>query len=398
VIKISFTEYLIGKRERMSWIIETSFATGGTMTSGEVVGDNCVIEPDWSQGWQDILSAGADSMQVEDKVPGPKVLPYTMNFAPVNWRWMKYLMSVVDGTDSTVKTHTFTLNNSYTSFKLEWAKRHTTNHVLTIIGNFIKTATLSFTKSTGEGSEGLLNVSLACVAQDYTQGSSVSVLGSLTKKPLQYRHIKFTMEDTEITEVNNGEITIERGIDENDSRYCNSTLSEKVGEPIPKIFRVTGRVNVNMQDATFYTLWNARAEVGTTIETATSSGAGSTSTLVDSGIGWDSNEHVGKNVEIVSGVGAGNIRRIESNTSDTLTVSDLFTIAPSSTSVYKIVKVNKLLIDRDGTGDDQMEFTFTRFFLVGAIAPTNLDGITNVDLVFTANISHAESRDDITTY
>ena len=397
MIRIVFSEFLIGKRERMSWIVETSFGSGGTMTSGEVVGDNCVLEPDWNQGFQDILSAGADSMQTEDKVPGPKVLPYTLNFAPVNWRWMKYLMSCANGADGATKTHTFTLNNSITSFKLEWAKRHTTSHVLTLFGNVVKSATLSFTKSTGEGSEGLLNVSMACVAQDYSQGSSVSALASLTKKPFQYRHIKFTIEDTEITEVNNGEITIERGIDENDSRYCNSTLDETIGEPIPKTFRVTGRVNVNLKDKTYYTLWNARAEVGTTLETATAT-SGSTSTVTDTGIGWDTDEHSGKNVEITSGTGAGQIRRIESNTTDTLTVSDLFTTAPDNTSVYKIVKVNKLLIDRDGTGNDQLEFTFTRFFLIGAIAPTNLDGITNVDLVFTANISHAESRDDITTY
>lgn len=394
---MAFSEFLIGKRERMSWIVETSYGSGGTMTSGEVVGDNCILEPDFSQGYQDILSAGADSMEVEDKVPGPKVLPYTLNFAPVNWRWLKYLMTVVNGADGATKTHTFTLNNSYTSFKLEWAKRHTTDHVLTLIGNIAKSATMSFAKSSGEGSEGLLNVSMACVSQDYSQGSSVSTLASLTKKPFQYRQIKVTIEDTEITEVNNGEITINRGIDENDSRYCNSTLAEKVGEPIPKLFKTVGRVNVNLSDATFYTLWATRAEIGTTLETATAT-SGSTSTLADTGIGWTIDEHVGKNVEITSGTGAGQIRRIESNTIDTLTVSDLFTTAPDSTSVYKIVKVCKLLIDRDATGNDQMEFTFTRFFLIGAIAPTNLDGITNVDLVFEANISHAESRDDITTY
>jgi len=37
---MAFNEYLIGKRERASWIVETGFATGGTMADGEVVGDN----------------------------------------------------------------------------------------------------------------------------------------------------------------------------------------------------------------------------------------------------------------------------------------------------------------------------------------------------------------------
>ena len=394
---MAFTEFLIGKRERLSWIVEASFGAGGTMSNGEIVGNNMSMEPDWSQGWQEVLSAGADSLEVENRVPGPKVLPYSMTFVPVNWRWLKYLMGVVDGTDGAVKTHTFTVRNTILSYDLEWAKRHTTDHVITTVGNFVKSATISFTKATSEGSDGFIQVLLNCVAQNYSQGSSVTTLSSLTKTPFQYRMIKFTLNDSEISEVNNGELTIDLGIDEADSRYCNSTLGPLIGEPIPKVFRIKGRVNINIKDKTYYDLWAARTDVGTTLETATAS-SGSTSTVVDTGIGWTVDEHLGKNVVITAGTGVGETRRIESNDTDTLTVSDLFSVAIDNTSVYKIVKVNKLLIDKDGTGDDQIEFTFAKFFLLGGVAPTNIEGITNVDLIFEANISHAESRDDIATY
>jgi len=119
-------------------------------------------------------------------------------------------------------------------------------------------------------------------------------------------------------------MTIELGIDENDSRYCNSTLDADLGEPIPKIFRISGRVNVNIKDKTYYDLWNARTVVGST---------------------------------------------------------------------------NSLLFDKDGTGDDQMLFTFGDFYLYDGVAPTSIEGVTNVDLVFHADtFSSVVSRDDISTY
>lgn len=320
---MAFNEYLVGKRERMTWIVETSYGTGGTMANGEVVGYNCIIEPSFSQGWQEILSGGADSREVEDRVVGPKILPYTMTFSPVNWRWLKYLMSVSDGDDAGVKTHTFTVGNAIKSYKLEWAKRHTTDHVITLVGNVMTSAVIAFAKATGAGIEGLMTVAASCFAQDLSQGSSVSSVSALTGTPFQYRMVKLTLDGSEITEVNNGELTIDNGISQEDSRYCNSTLDEKVGEPIPTVFRMTGRMNVNMKDKTYYDLFAARTYVAGT---------------------------------------------------------------------------NTILIDRDGSGDDQILFTLTDFVLDPGVAPTNLDGVTNVDLVFAAAITSVVARDAVTTY
>ena len=322
---MAFTEFLVGKRERMSWIVETSWATGGTMTGGEIVGLDCTIDPDWSQGWQKYLTAGADNLQVQGRVTGPKSLPYAMSFIPVNWRWLKYLMSCANGDDGGVKTHTFTESKTILSWNLEWAKRHTTNHVITTKGNACKNATINFAKATGEGSEGHVKVAMDCVAQDDTQGSSVTSIsaGNITKLPFQYKHAKVTLNGTEYKEVNNGEMTISIGWDETDSRYCNTTYANLLGEPIPKTFSLKGRFNINVKDKTVFDLWD--------------------------------------DAVVISGVCS-------------------------------------LLLDKDGTGDDQILFTFTNFYVYGAVAGTELEGVTAVDVVWEANTATIVARDDITTY
>lgn len=317
-------EFLIGKRERMSWIVESSYATGGSMGSGEIVGYDCQIEPDWNQGWQEILAGGADDRLVQAQVIGPKSLPYTMTFTPSNWRWIKYLMAVVDADDTGIKTHTFTVGNTVNTYKLEWAKRHTTNHVYTIIGNFVKKGTLSFQKATGEGTEGFMKVALECVGQNDSQGSSVTSLSNLSRTPVQFRMVKVTIDGTEFREVNNGEMSIEAGIDEADSRYCNSTYDNLVGEPIPKTFRIKGRYNINIKNKDLYDLWAAGVAVSGTCT---------------------------------------------------------------------------LLIDIDGTGDDQLLATFSNFFIHGAVAATELEGVTAVDVVWSAlAFTSLVARDNITTY
>ena len=321
---MAFTEFLVGKRERMSWIAETGWATGGTMSSGEVVGLDVTIEPDWSQGWQEFLTAGADDLKVQGKIKGPLLLPYTMDFIPVNWVWLKYIMDVADADDSGIKTHTFTERSAIASWKLEWAKRKTTNHVVTTIGNFVKSATMTFAKATDSGNEGHVKIAMDCVGQNESEGSSVTSLSNISKTPFLFRHVKVTLDGVEYKEVNNGEMTIDIGVDEADSRYCSTTYANLLGEPIPKIFRISGTFNINVKDTTIYDLFAAGV--------------------------------------VVSGTCS-------------------------------------LLLDRDGSGDDQILFTFSNFFIDGAVAGTNLEGVTNTDVVWTAlGFTSVVARDDIASY
>lgn len=319
-------EFLIGKRERMSWIEETSWGSGGTMADGYIVGLDCTVDPNWSQGFQSYLTAGADNLNIQGRVKGPLSLPYTMSFIPTDWRWLKYLMSCADADDAGTKTHTFTQSDTITSWNLEWAKRHTTDHVLTVSGNACKSATLSFQKATGEGKEGHVKVSMDCVGKSVSQGSSVTTItdGNIDDNPFEFRHVKVTIDGDEYKEVNNGEMTISLGWEEVDSRYCNTTYDNELGEPIPKVFRISGRFNINIKDKTLYDLWAA----GTAVSGACT-----------------------------------------------------------------------FLLDRDGSGNDQILFTFTNLYILGATAGTSLEGVTNVDVVWSADsFSSVVARDSITTY
>ncbi|MCK5281876.1 MAG: hypothetical protein KAK00_00540 [Nanoarchaeota archaeon] len=320
---MAFTEYILSKRERMAWKAESTYGTA--VTVDQIVGLDCAITPDFSKGWQEILTAGADNLKVQSRIVAADILPYVMNFTPHNWRWLKYLMAVSDGDDSGIKTHTFTIRNTILSYTMEWQKRHTTSHVITLDGNFVKSATMSWTKATGEGKDGLLKVSMNCVAQGSAQGSSATSVSAITDDPFLYRNCKLTLETTEIPELNNGEMTIDLGITEEDSRYCNSTLDMSIGEPIPGTFRVSGRFNVNIKDKTYYDMWVSEA--------------------------------------VLTGT-------------------------------------NTLLFDRDGTGDDQILFTFSGLIIHKGVAPTKLEGgATNVDLIWTAyGFTSVVSRDAVAVY
>jgi len=126
VIKI-FSEFLIGKREQISWEEEATYGTEVTPTA--IVGLNAKVEPDFDQNWQEILSAGADDRYISNRVKGPLTLPFTLIFTPVNWNFLKYCGYSLSEAGSDPYTHTFTLANTIMSFTLEWAKRASTDHV-----------------------------------------------------------------------------------------------------------------------------------------------------------------------------------------------------------------------------------------------------------------------------
>ena len=262
---MSFTKFLLGKRHRLSWIAETSYGSGGTMANGEIVGIDARLEPDFNPNWQEVLQAGADDRFIQDEVVGPLDLPFTLTFTPVNSLYLKYCgYSISEGGGGGPSyTHTFAIANVIQSFKLEWALRASTNVVFSLTGCTVLGATITFQKSTGEGGEGFVTVALRCVAKAYSIGSSVTTIsaGNITRSPLQWRHVALTFNDNEIAEINNGEITIDQGIDPNDSRYCNATLDRALGEPIPKTHRISGSFNANMKDSTFPDGWATAAVI-----------------------------------------------------------------------------------------------------------------------------------------
>ena len=304
-------------------IYDRTWGTGGTMTDGQVPGYDCTITPNFSKTYIETLSAGADARTIAAQTPSAESLNYTMTFVPYSWHVLLYLFNVVDA-GSDPYTHTCTVGNELDSFKLEWAKQHTTDHVLTLTGNVVKNMTISWSKPSEGSREGNLNVSLDCIAKALSSGTSVTTLtgGNPSSEPFQFRHVKLTIGGDEIVEVNGGEMTISNGINEADSRYANSTLDMAIGEPTPTVHRVSGRINVNLKDSTFFDHWDTETAVSGTCK----------------------------------------LEFIQNSTTD------------------KVV------------------FTFTNFYLHQAVAPTTIDGVTNVDLIWVANSVAPVVTDSIATY
>ena len=305
---------------------EDTWAALGAKTmadDGYIVGKNVKITPDFSKNWQEILSAGADSRDIDSMEKGPETYKFTLNFVATHWKFLRYCAhGTVTNTGTGPTVHTFTATDVVKSFTLEWAKRGSTDHVITLTGCIITNLAINYASGTG-ATEGFVNITAECLAKSAVHGTSTTTITAETLDAFQFRMAKLTYAGSEVVEVNSGELTIDNGIDEEDSRYCNSTLDQAIGEPIPKVRRYTCRFNINQKDDTYYDDWNDQVVVP------------STNTLA--------------------------------------------------------------LIRGTGPADD-ITFTFTSLYLQTAASPTNLDGITNVDVVGTIKSVAIVANDTLTDY
>ena len=317
---------MIGKREQIAMCEEDTWATLGTSTMVDdayIVGKNTKITPDFSKNWQEILTAGADSRDMDSMEKGPETYKFSLEFVPTNWKFLRYCAhGTVSNTSTAPTVHTFTATDVVKSFTLEWAKRGSTDHVITLTGCVITNLTMNFAAGTGP-TEGFVTVTAECIAKSAVAGTSTTSISAEVADGFQFRMAKLTYAGSEITEVNSGELTIDNGIDEEDSRYCNSTLAQSIGVPIPKVRSYTSIFNINQKDDTHFDDF--------------------------------------EDEEVVPGT-------------------------------------NSLALIR-GTGPaDDVTFTFTDLYLQQATSPTNLDGITNVDVVGTIKSVAIVANDALTDY
>lgn len=320
------TEYMIGKREQIAMCEEDTWATLGAKTmanDGFQVGKNTTIESDFSKNWQEILGAGVNSRDFDSLEKGPESYRFTLTFNPTNWKFIRYCAhGSVTNTSTGPTTHTFTAIDTVKSFTLEWAKRSGTDHVITLTGCIITNWAINFAKGLG-ATEGFVTVVAECLAKSASAGTSTTNVAANTDDAFQFRMAKLTYAGSEVVEVNNGEITCENGIDENDSRYANSSLNQAIGEPIPKVRRYTCRFNINQKDDTYYDDWNDQV------------------------------------------------------------------VVPST---------NTLVLTRGSGPADDITFTFSSLYLQSATSPTNIEGVTNVDVVGTIKSVAIVARDALTDY
>jgi len=253
-------EGLLGIRERFIEAKETVYGTGVALTSANIPGSDVIVTPNFTQGWQEILSNGTDVRTVASRAAGPLALGYDMKYYPSNWQRLKYVFDIDSETGSDPYTHTLSVGNTLFSYTAEWALRSDSAPVIIkMTGNVVKKTTINFKKSSGAGNDGFIEVLQNCIAQNYTtpalQAGSFSVSGD----PFQYRHMAWTLASGAVVEVNSGSLVFDQGISDADSRYASSSLTRTIGSPIPTVFRISGRFNVNLIDATYIDVWELAA-------------------------------------------------------------------------------------------------------------------------------------------
>jgi len=252
-------EGYLGIRERYIAVKETTYGTAPSYAGALVPGYNIKVTPTFTQGFQEILNNGADVRTRNSQSAGPLGLVYNMEYNPANWGRLKYVFDIDSETGSDPYTHTLSVGNTLYSFSAEWALRHGSDPMIwQIYGNVISSFTVDFQKASGEGNDGFVKVTENIVAQDYDDDQSLTA-GSftVTTDPFQYRHHTVTLQSGAIVPINSGQLVFTQGINPNDSRYASSALGRTIGTPIATVFRVSGRLNLNLFETTFQDMWDA---------------------------------------------------------------------------------------------------------------------------------------------
>ncbi len=141
------TEYTLGKREQIAICEEDTWATLGAKTmaaNGYIPGKNLVLTPAFTNNWTEILTAGAAARTIDSMQKSALAYKFTLKFVVTDWRFLRYCAhGTVTNTGTAPTVHTFTQTDAVKSFTLEWAKRASTNHVITLTGCIITKVELS---------------------------------------------------------------------------------------------------------------------------------------------------------------------------------------------------------------------------------------------------------------
>jgi len=294
-------EGLIGLRER--WIMkeEATYNTAPSLATALVPGYDIIINPTFTQGFQEILNNGTDVRTVNSKVAGPLGLAYSLAYYPVDWRMLKYVFDIDSETGSGTYTHTLSVGNTLKSFTAEWAMRHSTDPMIfKLTGNVINQFRINWAKATGEGNSGFITCTANCIAKDYTTPALQAGSFTASGDPFQYRHAEITLDTSEVIEINNGELVFTQGMSPNDFRYASSSNDRLIGTPIATVFRISGRINVNLLSTTLPSLWELAAAISGTNTIVFEQSASNKVTFTLSGVYCEPVPLAGTNIEGVN--------------------------------------------------------------------------------------------------
>ena len=260
---MSTQEGYLGIRERFITVEESAYGTNPGLSTATVPGNDIIITPTFTQGFQEIKSAGADDRVISGRVAGPLGLGYSLAYYPTNFRRLKYVFDIDSETGSNPYTHTLSIGNSLKTFSSEWTLRHDTAPLnFRMTGNVVTQSSYSFAKANGEGNDGFITCNESVICQDYTNPTAQAGTFLATGDPFQYRHLDAVFDGNSVVEVNSGELVFTQGINASDSRYASSSLGRTIGTPIVTLFRISGRLNLNLFKTDYVDLWAAAAAIG----------------------------------------------------------------------------------------------------------------------------------------
>jgi len=313
-------EYLLGKRELISFS-DTESSFGVFETPSVLLSKDAKVSPNSSNNWQEVKGAGTDSVTIDVHELGVKDVNFNLSFVPQNWKFLKHVLcesdsDVTDTDAGSYYTHTFTNGVTVNSFSLERAVQATTDRVRRYVGCQVNNFSVNFDASGG----GFVNCSADVIARDVSNGTSTTSLSADTNLGFKARQATLTIDGGVETKVKNGNFSIALGLDE--GRYANYDNDDRLkSESGVTTRRVSGSLNINLVDDTYFDLWEA---------------------------------------------------------------------------ITKVSGACSLKLTR-GTNDD-VNFTFTDFYVNNAPDPTNLDGIDSVTVNFVAKDVSCVVNDDLSDY
>ena len=257
---IILVEYMLGKRELISFSdAESSYA--GVTAPKVLLGRNAKWTPKDTAGWLDVKGAGTDSIEIDVREQGIKTSGGTLEFVPQNWKFLKFVLcetgAGVTDTGSAPTVHTFTNGKAgLPSFNLERAIKATTSRVRTYKGCQVNKFTLNFDAAGG----GFVNCTADILARDVSTGTAVTSLTALTTEGFKARMATLVVNGSTEVRCLNGTLNIDNKLDDGRyANYANDNTLKSVSSP--QVREVSGNLNINLTDDTYFTLWNNLVKV-----------------------------------------------------------------------------------------------------------------------------------------
>lgn len=251
----------VGGQEDFIFTDETTYGDGGDFTTSKRrIGQNPkLLNPNFSQSYR--LTYGG-AMKPQKKVVGEKDYRFYLEFAVDSWQFMKYLTNVSTETGSDPYTHTLTIPTedfSGSSFAFQRIFDSSTAY----LHKGVKPVEMSIKFQKGQGEQGFLIVTLNCICQDIEKVDVVNIetLAESSRDLFHFYNARLTTTGNEIVEVNSGTYSFSWGVNNQDTRYANATLSTLIGEPIYTNLSESIQLSINTLNANKMDEFLARTEL-----------------------------------------------------------------------------------------------------------------------------------------